>query len=67
MKNLIYVFILCFFCSCAPTMDYTWTKNSYKGKKFNKIGVVVVSKDQAVRNALENKIVSDLKEQVSTL
>ena len=63
MKNLIYVFILCFFCSCAPTMDYTWTKNSYKGKKFNKIGVVVVSKDQAVRNALENKIVSDLKEQ----
>jgi len=63
MRNLTYFFLLVIFYGCAPTMDFSWTKNSYKGKTFNKVGVIVVSKDQAVRSTLENKIVLDLKEQ----
>ena len=63
MRNLIYFLTLIFFFGCAPTMDFSWTKNSYEGKTFNKVGVIVVSKDQAVRSTLENKIVLDLKEQ----
>ena len=63
MRNLTYFLMLLFLYGCAPTMDYSWIKNSYEGKTFNKIGVIVVSKDQAVRSTLENKIVLDLKEQ----
>jgi hypothetical protein len=63
MKNLAYFLIALFCCSCAPTMDYTWSKNTFNGKAFTKIGVVVVSNDQAVRSTLENKIVTDLKAQ----
>jgi hypothetical protein len=52
--------------SCATTMKYTWTKEDYQGKKYNKILVIVMSVTQQGRINGENSIVENLtKEGIS--
>ena len=64
MKNILIIFpvlAVMLLQSCAPTMDYTWSKDNFKEQKINKIAVVVVSKNQAIRQSVESEIASDLR------
>jgi len=61
MKKITLLFGLLLLMGCAPTMDFTWAKDSYLARKFNKIAVVVVSKDQSIRSEVENRVVADLR------
>ena len=55
-----------FLWSCATTMKYTWTKEDYQGKKYNKILVIVEAQTQQGRINGENAIVENLaKEGIS--
>jgi hypothetical protein len=59
--RILVTFILFALLSCKPQMDYVWKKDGFNGKKMNKVAVIVVSKDNAARQAIENRIVEDLK------
>jgi hypothetical protein len=64
MKNILIIFpvlAIVLLQSCAPTMDYTWSQDNFKEQKINKIAVVVVSKNQAIRQSVESEIASDLR------
>jgi hypothetical protein len=62
MKLKILITIVLFsLISCKPQMDYVWSKKGFEGKKINKIAVIAVSKDNAARQSVENRIVNDLK------
>ncbi len=65
MKTRIIVSLIAivFLWSCATTMKYTWTKENYKGKKFNKVLVIVHSQTAQGRIAGENAIVEELKKE----
>ncbi len=54
--------MLFFLVSCKPQMDYVWSKKDFEGKKINKIAVIAVTKDNAARQLVENRIVNDLKD-----
>jgi hypothetical protein len=62
MKTRIIVSFIAmiFLWSCASTMKYTWTKENYQGKKFNRILVIVEAQTQQGRMNGENAIVDVL-------
>ncbi len=59
-RVIISLIAMTFLWSCATTMKYTWTKENYQGKKYNKILVVVMSVTQQGRMNGENSIVKHL-------
>ncbi len=61
MKTRIIVSLIAitFLWSCASTMKYTWTKENYQGKKFDKILVIAALQNQQGRINTENTIVED--------
>lgn len=52
--------ILVITSSCSTTMKYTWTKENYEGRKYQKILVIGESKTQQGRINSENAIVDAL-------
>jgi hypothetical protein len=62
MKTRIIVSFIAmiFLWSCTSTMKYTWTKENYQGKKFNRILVIVEAQTQQGRMDGENAIVDVL-------
>ena len=65
MKTRVIVSLIAmtFLWSCATSMKYTWTKENYQGKKFNKILVVVESQTQQGRADGENTMVKYLQKE----
>ncbi len=63
MKNRIILIMIAmlFLWSCASTMHYTWVKENYQGKHFEKILVIAISKNLEARSTFENTIVEMLK------
>lgn len=51
---------MAFLWSCASTMQYTWTKEGFQGKKFNKVLVIVEAQTHQGRMNGENAIVENL-------
>lgn len=49
--------------ACSATMKYTWTKDGFQGKSFDKILVVGASRDLVARASFENTVVQLLSEQ----
>lgn len=47
--------------SCSTTMKYTWTKDNYEGKKFDKVLVLTLSKNLKSRTLFENTVADLLK------
>jgi hypothetical protein len=52
-----------FLWSCSTTMKYTWTKENFQGKSFDKILVLTLSKNLKSRTLFENTVVEDLAKQ----
>ena len=60
LKIIVSLIAITFLWSCATTMKYTWTKENYQGRKYNKILVIVESQTQQGRINGENAIVEEL-------
>ena len=52
-----------FLWSCSTTMKYTWTKENFEGKKFDKILVLTITKNLKSRTLFENTVVQLLAEE----
>ncbi len=63
MKKVLLLLVSILLVGCAPSMEYVWKKNEFTGKKFKKIAVIVISKDYAVRSAVEQQVVQDLRDE----
>ena len=65
MKTRIILSLLAmvFLWSCSITMKYTWTKENFEGKKFDKILVLTISKNLKSRTLFENTVVQLLAEE----
>lgn len=46
--------------SCSTTMKYTWTKDNFEGKSFDKVLVLTLSKNLKSRTLFENTVVDML-------
>lgn len=56
MRSLIaLLLIIC--CSCGPKLSADWTKDGYKGKKYDKIAVIAITENLAARMAFEDRAV----------
>lgn len=51
-----------FLWSCSSTMKYTWTKENFTGKSFEKVLVLTITKNLKSRTLFENTVVEDLAE-----
>lgn len=51
-----------FLWSCATSMKYTWTKDNFVGKEFDKILVLTITKNLKSRTLFENTVVENLAE-----
>ncbi len=60
LKITFSVVTLFFLMSCSTTMQYTWTKDNYEGRKYTKILVITESNSQQGRLNAENAIVEAL-------
>lgn len=49
--------------SCSTTMKYTWTKESFEGKSFDKVLVLTLSKNLKSRTLFENTVADLLVEE----
>lgn len=49
--------------SCSTTMKYTWTKESFEGKSFDKVLVLTLSKNLKSRTLFENTVAELLVEE----
>lgn len=66
LRVIISLIAITFLWSCATSMKYTWTKEDYQGRKYNKILVIVEAQTQQGRINGENSIVENLaKEGIS--
>ncbi len=59
---IVSLIAMTFLWSCATTMKYTWTKENFEGKKFDKILVLTISKNLKSRTLFENTVVEYLVE-----
>lgn len=65
-RIFISMILLLFLWSCSSTMEYTWTKEDYQGRVYEKVLVIVMSPTQQGRMNAENAIVEYLtKEGIS--
>lgn len=62
-KIFISLVVLSLLWSCSTTMEYTWKKENFEGKKFDKILVLAISKNMKSRKLMENSIADLLKRQ----
>ncbi|OIQ28508.1 MAG: hypothetical protein BM564_08890 [Bacteroidetes bacterium MedPE-SWsnd-G2] len=62
-KGLIAGVVLLLFMGCSSTMKYTWTKDGFSGKHYEKILIVALTDNQESRTTFENTMVKDLEEQ----
>lgn len=65
-KILLYllpvIFVYAYGCSSSMTsVDASWTKPGYKGKKFNKLAIVVLAKNETDRIISEEGIAKEMK------
>lgn len=59
--NLLMLAVIAVFAwSCSSTMKYTWTNESYEGRKFEKVLVIAEASTQQGRIRTENAIVESL-------
>ncbi len=65
MKTRVIVSLIAmtFLWSCATTMKYTWTKESFEGKSFEKVLVLTLSKNLKSRTLFENTVVELLADE----
>ena len=65
MKTRIVLSIVAitFLWSCSTTMKYTWTKEDFKGKSFDKVLVLTLSKNLKSRTLFENTVAEYLAEE----
>lgn len=63
VKIIVALFVMVLLASCATTMQSTWKKENFDGKKFDKILVLAISKNMKSRTLMENSVVSLLKEE----
>ena len=63
LKLTASLLLLVIFSSCGSTMKYTWTKEGYTGKHFDKILVVGVTKNMESRSVFENTVVKLLADE----
>ncbi len=54
--------IILYSCSASTSINGSWKKSAYAGKKFNKIMIVAIHKELVVRSIVEKAIVSRFKE-----
>ena len=59
-RTIIALFAVAFLWSCSTTMQYTWTKENYEGRKYNKILVIAEAQTQSGRTNAETAIVDAL-------
>ncbi len=65
-RVILSLIAMTFLWSCATTMKYTWTKENYQGRQYNKVLVIVEAQTQPGRINGENAIVENLaKEGIS--
>jgi len=65
-RTILGLITIAFLWSCATSMQYTWTKEGYEGRKYKKILVVVEAQTQQARLNGENTLVDYLtKEGIS--
>lgn len=57
IRIILSLVILSFLWSCTTSMKYTWTKENFEGKKFDKILVLTISKNLKSRTLFENTVV----------
>ncbi len=62
-RIVISLFAMIFLWSCATSMKYTWTKENFEGKHFNKILVLTITKNLQSRTQFENTVVKYLAEE----
>ena len=62
-RVIISLIAITFLWSCATTMKYTWTKDNYQGRKYNKVLVIVEAQTQQGRVNGENAIIEALKKE----
>jgi hypothetical protein len=63
IKIAFSVITLFFLMSCSSTMKYTWTKDDYQGRNYNKILVIAEASSQQGRVNVENAIVDALNKE----
>lgn len=56
-KILLTLVLAAFLWSCSTTMKYTWTKDNFEGKSFEKVLVLTLSKNLKSRTLFENTVV----------
>ena len=62
-KIILSLLAMVFLWSCSTTMKYTWTKENFEGKKFDKILVLTITKNLKSRTLFENTVVQLLAEE----
>ncbi len=62
-RIIISLIAMTFLWSCATTMKYTWTKESFEGKSFEKVLVLTLSKNLKSRTLFENTVVELLADE----
>ncbi len=60
-RIILSLITLTFLWSCSTTMKYTWTKDNFKGKSFENVLVLTISKNLKSRTLFENTVVDFLK------
>ena len=62
-RTIFSLIIIAFLWSCSTSMQYTWTKEGYQGRKYEKILVIVEAQTQQGRINGENTLVEYLKKE----
>ena len=62
IRVIISLIAMTFLWSCATSMKYTWTKDNFVGKEFDKILVLTITKNLKSRTLFENTVVENLAE-----
>ncbi|WP_298501623.1 hypothetical protein [uncultured Maribacter sp.] len=64
MMSLSICLVVSFLLGCGPAkMSSTWTKDTYKEKKYSKIAIIGISNDLLAKNTFEQDAVKLLKKQ----
>ncbi len=62
-RIILSLVVMTFLWSCSTTMKYTWTKDNFEGKSFDKVLVLTLSKNLKSRTLFENTVAELLKEE----
>lgn len=62
-KIILGLLVITLLWSCSTTIKYTWTKESFKGKTFDKVLVITLTKNLKSRTLFENTVAELLNEE----